>query len=160
MLDFSRSLTRIGRQYFQLKVLLIRLSRVGKQNQAAFRIVLGEKSDAVKGASQEILGFYNPAEKKKVEFKRERIEYWISKGAHPSDRVASLLKENGVPGMEKYMEPRNKKRARKGAVEETASVQTAAEAPREAQAAAQDQASVEAQTPTAPAEGPLEAPQA
>ncbi len=94
---------------------VIRLSRIGKQNQVAFRIVLAEKTDAVKGANQEILGFYNVAEGKKISFDKDRIEYWISKGAKPSDSVASLLKLNGVPGMEKFMELRNKKHVSKSA---------------------------------------------
>lgn len=108
---------------------VIRLSRIGKQNQAAFRIVLAEKARAVKGAHQEILGYYNPAEGKKMDFKKERIEFWISKGAKPSDSVASLLKTNGVSGMEKYLEPRNKKRRSKNAPAEEAAAPAAEAAP-------------------------------
>jgi len=135
-------------------VQVIRLSRIGKQNQAAFRLVLSEKTDAVKGANQEILGFYNTAEGKKISFDKERIEYWISKGAKPSDSVASLLKLNGMSGMEKFMEPRNKKKVSKSApapekapaavkapvAEEApaAVVEAAPEAPAEAQAASDD----------------------
>lgn len=96
------------------------MTRIGKQNQAAFRIVLAEKSNAVKGENQEILGFYNPAEGKKIDFNKDRIEFWISKGAKPSDSVASLLKTNGMSGMEKFMEPRNKKRRSKSAPAEEA----------------------------------------
>lgn len=107
---------------------VIRFSRVGKQNQAAFRIVLAEKSRAVKGAHQEILGFFNPAEDK-LDFKKDRVEYWISKGARPSDSVASLLKTNGVSGMEKFMEPRNKKKRSKNAPAEEAAAPVAAPAP-------------------------------
>ena len=96
-------------------MLVIRLSRVGKQNQAAFRITLSEKTDAVKGANHEILGHYNPSDNKKLDFNKERIEYWISKGARPSDRVASLLKTNGMSGLDKFLEPRNKKKRSKSA---------------------------------------------
>ena len=99
---------------------VIRLTRIGKQNQAAFRIVLAEKARAVKGMNQEVLGFYNPAENKKTEFNKERIEYWISKGARPSDSVASLLKTNGMSGLDKYLEPRTKKRLSKSAPPEEA----------------------------------------
>ncbi len=112
-------------------MLAIRLSRVGKQNQAAFRITIAEKSDAVKGASHEILGFYNPSDHKKVEFNKERIEYWISKGAKPSDRVASLLKTNGMSGLDKFLEPRTKKRLSKSAPAEVAA-HPAAPAPAQA----------------------------
>lgn len=94
---------------------VIRLSRTGKQNQASFRIVVAEKARAVKGAYQEILGHYSPSENKKIDFNKDRIDYWISKGARPSDSVAALLKTNGVSGLEKYMEPRNKKKRSKSA---------------------------------------------
>ena len=96
-------------------MLVIRLSRVGKQNQAAFRITISEKTDAVKGASHEILGHYNPSDNKKLDFNKERIEYWISKGARPSDSVASLLKTNGMSGLDKFLELRNKKKRSKSA---------------------------------------------
>lgn len=108
---------------------VIRLTRIGKQNQAAFRIVLAEKSDAVKGQAQENLGFYNPAEGKKIEFNKERIEFWISKGAQPSDTVASLLKTNGMAGMEKYIAPRNKKTRSKNAPAEEPKAQAPVAAP-------------------------------
>ena len=96
-------------------MLVIRLSRVGKKNQAAFRITLSEKTDAVKGANHEILGHYNPSDNKKLDFNKERIEYWISKGARPSDSVASLLKTNGMSGLDKFLELRNKKKRSKSA---------------------------------------------
>lgn len=108
---------------------VIRLTRIGKQNQAAFRIVLAEKSKAVKRENQEILGFYNPADNKKIDFNKERIEFWISKGAQPSDTVASLLKTNGMSGMEKYMAPRNRKTRSKNAPAEEPKAPQAAAAP-------------------------------
>ena len=99
-------------------MLVIRLSRVGKQNQAAFRITISEKTDAVKGASHEILGHYNPSDNKKLDFNKERIEYWISKGARPSDSVASLLKTNGMSGLDKFLELRNKNKSSMSALAE------------------------------------------
>lgn len=94
-------------------MLVIRLTRVGKNNEAAYRIVVAEKRKAVKGAYQELLGFYNPAENKKIDFKKDRIEFWVAQGATPSDTVASLLKTNGMSGMEKFIAPRKLKRASK-----------------------------------------------
>ena len=91
------------------------MSRTGKTNQPYYRIVVAEHSAAVKGKYNEILGHYVPLQKpKKLEFNEERIRYWISKGAKPSDTVASLLKNSGVAGMEIYIEPRNKKKKKKG----------------------------------------------
>ncbi|MFA6024003.1 MAG: 30S ribosomal protein S16 [Candidatus Gracilibacteria bacterium] len=132
---------------------VIRLTRIGKQNQAAFRIVLAEKSNAVKGLNQEILGFYNPAEGKKIEFNKERIEFWISKGAQPSDSVASLLKTNGMSGMEKFMELRNKKHRSKSAPAEVAAPKAAPEASAPAPAAVE--AAPVAEEPAAVAEEPV-----
>lgn len=108
---------------------VIRLTRIGKQNQAAFRIVLAEKARAVKRENQEILGFYNPGEGKAIDFNKERIEFWISKGAQPSDTVASLLKKNGMAGMEKYIARRNKKTRNKNAPAEEPKAPQAAAAP-------------------------------
>lgn len=112
-LDNAHFITTIVKLFNILSVLVIRLTRVGKNNEAAYRIVVAEKRKAVKGAYQELLGFYNPAENKKIDFKKDRIEFWVAQGATPSDTVASLLKNNGMSGMEKFMAPRNLKRASK-----------------------------------------------
>ena len=71
-------------------MLTIRLQRVGKKNQPAFRLILTEKKNPVKGKFQEILGSYNPRLKTKS-LKGERIKYWLSKGAKLSPRVHNLL---------------------------------------------------------------------
>jgi small subunit ribosomal protein S16 len=94
-------------------VLVIRLTRIGKTNEPAYRIVLAEKRKAVKGGYQEQIGFYNPSESKKLDFNKDRFEYWVSKGARPSDTVASLMKTNGVSGMESFIAPRTMKRKSK-----------------------------------------------
>lgn len=71
-------------------MLVIRLTRIGKKNQPAYRVVLADKKRAVKGKFIEILGNYNPRLKTKV-FKADRIKYWISKGAQASPTVHNLL---------------------------------------------------------------------
>lgn len=77
-----------------------------------------------------MLGHYNPAvQPKKIEINKERVEYWISKGAQPSDSVAALLKNQGFEGMEKYMEPRDKQRRKKGEQPEEAGIKAEAGAP-------------------------------
>lgn len=112
-------------------MLVIRLTRVGKNNEVAYRMVVAEKRKAVKGEYQELVGHYNPAENKKIDFKKDRIEFWIAKGATPSDTVASLLKMNGVSGMEKFIAPRNLKRKKKDGSDAAAApvAQTAEAAP-------------------------------
>ncbi len=71
-------------------MLVIRLTRIGKKNQPAYRVVLTEKQNPVRGKFIEILGSYNPGLKTKA-LKVERIKYWLSKGAQASDTVHNLL---------------------------------------------------------------------
>ena len=95
-------------------MLKIRFSRVGKKGQPSFRLIVAEHRAPIKGKHLEIVGTYLPSQKPKVAMlKKDRIEYWISKGAQPTDTVASLLKKEGYANMERYMEPRNKQRKSK-----------------------------------------------
>ncbi|MBU2264792.1 30S ribosomal protein S16, partial [Patescibacteria group bacterium] len=71
-------------------MLVIRLTRIGKKNQPAYRVVLTEKTNPVRGKFIEILGSYNPRLKTKT-LKAERIQYWLSKGAQTSATVHNLL---------------------------------------------------------------------
>lgn len=88
-------------------MLVIRLTRTGRTKQESFRLVVAEKARAVKGQFLEVVGHYQPAKQPKVlEIEKERIQYWISKGAQPSSTVASLLKRNGVADMDKFMKVR------------------------------------------------------
>lgn len=96
-------------------MLRIRFSRTGKTGQPSFRIVVAPNRAPVKGRYIEMLGHYMPARKPKITaLKKERVIYWISKGALPTDSVASLLKKEGMENMDRYLEPRDKKRAKKG----------------------------------------------
>lgn len=77
-------------------MLRIRLFRVGKKNQPFFKIVVVDKKSPPRGGRPlEILGFYNPLTKEKS-FKKERIQYWLSVGAKPSDTIYNLLVASGV----------------------------------------------------------------
>ena len=90
-------------------MLRIRLSRTGKRTQESFRIVVAEHTNAVKGKYTELLGYYIPASKdKQLKIEKERVNYWISKGAQPSDTVAVILKNNGFAGMDQFIAPRTK----------------------------------------------------
>jgi small subunit ribosomal protein S16 len=72
-------------------VLMIRLARVGARKQPYYRVVVIEKERARNGRSIEVVGTYNPrTNPASVDLKRDRIEYWTSKGAQLSDRVAKL----------------------------------------------------------------------
>jgi small subunit ribosomal protein S16 len=71
-------------------MLALRLKRIGKKHQAAFRLVVGERRSKLKGDYTEDLGWYNPG-LEKAEFNKERVKYWMSVGAKPSDTVYNLL---------------------------------------------------------------------
>lgn len=73
-------------------MLMIRLARTGARKQPHYRVVVIEKERARNGRPVEILGTYNPrTNPANVEIKRERIEYWRSKGAQLSARVSKIL---------------------------------------------------------------------
>ncbi len=72
-------------------MLVIRFFRVGKKNQPSFKIVVTDKNKPPRaGRFLEEVGFYNPLTKEKV-LKVDRIKYWLSVGAKPSDTVYNLL---------------------------------------------------------------------
>ena len=74
-------------------MLMIRLSRVGARKQPHYRVVVIEKARARNGRPVEIVGTYNPrTNPASIELKRERIDYWRSKGAQLSERVGKILK--------------------------------------------------------------------
>ena len=111
-------------------MLVIRLQRTGRENTPTFRITVSEKARSAKKGALELLGHFLPAQKTPVfEIKKDRVEYWISKGAKPSDTVARLLKKNGINGMDKFIE-RYAKQKKKG--EEAAAAEAPKAAPAEA----------------------------
>lgn len=74
-------------------MLAIRLTRLGTKKKPFYRIVVLEKSTARDGRSLEILGTYNPLlTPAHIEINAERVQYWQSKGAQPSETVANLLR--------------------------------------------------------------------
>lgn len=123
-------------------MLVIRLQRTGRKNLATYRLVAAEKARPVKGKFLEILGHYLPAQKEAVwKVNTERVTYWVSKGAIPSDTVARLLKKNGVKDMEKFIQRYTKQRSKSAPAEEPAAPAAAAPAPAaEAAPAAAEQA--------------------
>jgi len=71
-------------------MLAIKLRRIGKKHQAAYRVIVGEKRSKLQGRYVEDLGWFNPYTDE-VKINKERAEYWIKNGAKPTDRVRSLL---------------------------------------------------------------------
>ena len=76
-------------------MLSIRMRRTGSKKRPFFRVVVSEARSKKEGEFIEVLGFYNPRTKPAVvEIEKDRITYWISKGARPSDSVRTLLKKH------------------------------------------------------------------
>ena len=72
-------------------MLKIRLQRIGRKNDHAFRVVLTDSKNSTKsGKFKEILGSYNVKEGVMI-FKADRISYWMSNGAQVSDTVHNFL---------------------------------------------------------------------
>lgn len=78
-------------------MLVIRLTRVGKKNTPAFRVVVAEKKRAAKRKFIEILGHYNPSvNPKTVVIDKDKALEWMKKGAQPSDTVRNLMCDLGI----------------------------------------------------------------
>ncbi len=71
----------------------IRLTRTGKKHRISYRVVAQDTRTKRDGRFLEILGYYLPYEKKVQNLKidRERLNFWVSKGAKPTVGVAKLL---------------------------------------------------------------------
>ena len=73
-------------------MLMIRLARFGARKKPVYRVVVIEKDRARNGRSIELVGLYNPrTHPATIDFKRDRIDYWVGKGAQLSERVEKLL---------------------------------------------------------------------
>jgi len=72
----------------------IRMKRIGAKNNPVFRIVVADSRSPRDGKFIEELGTYHPLQKgENFKFDLERAQYWISKGAQPSETVGSFLKK-------------------------------------------------------------------
>jgi len=77
----------------------LRLKRFGRRHRSFYRLNAMDSRSPRDGRVIEELGWYDPESKqadKQVSLNRERIEYWLSKGAQPSDTVRQLLKRQGI----------------------------------------------------------------
>jgi len=74
----------------------IRLARGGANKRPYYRIIVADRRRALNGNNIERIGFYNPlasAKEQKIHVDMARVEFWLSKGAKPTERVAQLLKQ-------------------------------------------------------------------
>ena len=117
-------------------MLVIRFQRTGRRNVPTFRLVVAEKSQAVKGKVVEYLGHYLPARNPHIfEFEKDRLDHWIKMGACPSNTAARLLTRAGVKNLEKFIVryAKQRKKGEEEAVVESPKVEAKVEAPAEAE---------------------------
>lgn len=77
----------------------LRLKRVGRRHRASYRLAAVDIRRPRDGRVLEELGIYDPMAAKpeqEVVLKRDRIKYWLSVGAQPSDTVRRILEKEGV----------------------------------------------------------------
>jgi small subunit ribosomal protein S16 len=75
-------------------MLAIRLMRMGAKKSPSYRVVVKEKLSKRDGAYVENVGFYNPTRNPaEVRLNMERVNYWIARGAQPTDTVRDLIRQ-------------------------------------------------------------------
>lgn len=78
-------------------MLKIRLQRVGRKHEPTFRVVLTDSQNSTKsGRYHEMLGSHDPRTQGTTVLHADRIKYWISKGAQPSDTMHNMLIEKKI----------------------------------------------------------------
>lgn len=132
--------------------LRIRLSRGGAKKRPFYRIVVADSRSPRDGRFIEKIGTYNPMVARdhadRLVIQEERIKYWISVGALPSDRVARFLGDAGL--LEKPAVPANQTKQDKPKAKAQERMQEQAE-----KATAAAEAAAEAAAAPAPAEEPV-----
>jgi small subunit ribosomal protein S16 len=143
-------------------MLTIRLTRKGKKNQPFFRVVLVDKRSSSKGGrSIEDLGYVDPLTKRKS-FNKERIQYWLSKGAKSSETIHNwLVSEKIIDAKKLHVSKLSKKKQAeidKAKADEVAAVKAKAEAEAQAKKDAEETKKAAAEAAKVAAEKPAEAP--
>lgn len=78
-------------------MLAIRLSRYGKKKKPFYRVVVTDKRRPRDGRFVEVVGTYDPLKKPaEIKLDAERVKYWLSCGAQPSDTVRSFLRNQKI----------------------------------------------------------------
>lgn len=137
----------------------IRLSRGGRKNLPFYRFVATNSTSPRDSKFLEKLGTFNPllddANEQRIVLDKERVEYWLSVGAKPSERVAKILIALGIKGAEKHkpnFKPKTKgSNLKKKAAEKLAKEQEAADEAKKAAEAASEAPAVEVAKEETPA---------
>ena len=76
-------------------MVVIRLARGGSKKRLFYKVVVADSRRSPTGRFIENVGYFNPMAKGQaveLDLNLERIDYWVSKGAQPSERLSSLIK--------------------------------------------------------------------
>ena len=95
-------------------MLKIKLKLIGKKHQRSFRIIVQEAREKLKGKFVEDLGWWSP-HFDKFKINKERVLYWLKKGAQPTDTCYNLLVEAKI--IEGKKKPVHKTKKKKEEVE-------------------------------------------
>jgi small subunit ribosomal protein S16 len=77
-------------------MVVIRLARGGSKKRPFYHLTVADSRNARDGRFIERVGFFNPiarGQEERLRVALDRVDYWVGKGAHTSDRVAQLIKE-------------------------------------------------------------------
>ena len=92
----------------------IRLSRVGKKNYSAYRIVITPEREKRDSKAIEIIGTYDPNKKEyRYKIDAERAKYWLGVGAQPTETVRRFLVKEGLLAKPKYIKKYQNKPGKK-----------------------------------------------
>jgi len=151
----------------------IRLLRMGKIRNPQYRIVVADSRTKRDGKAIEFIGLYHPKEEpSRIEVKSERVQYWLSVGAQPSEPVIAILsktgdwqKFKGLPAPTEPLKVAPEKADRKALYEAEAQAAAGVAEPKKAEpkkaeprkkAAAAEAPAAQAPAEAAPAEAPAE----
>lgn len=116
---------------------MIRMQRIGRRNDPAFRILVLEKTSSPKaGTYTDLLGTYNP-KTKALTLAEDRLKEWMAKGAQLSDSLSNLLITKKVIQGTKTASVVSKKNLEKNVAKKAEEAAAAAEAAAKAEAAAE-----------------------
>ena len=96
-------------------VVVLRLKRFGRLNHPTYRVCAADTRSPRDGRVIETLGYYLPKEPRadhRVKLNGERISYWLSVGAQPSETVTSLIRGAGIALPERKKRVRRKSKAK------------------------------------------------
>jgi small subunit ribosomal protein S16 len=121
-------------------MLKIRMSRGGAKKRPFYKIVVADSRRPRDGKFIEKVGFFNPLlpkdKKERLSLDLERIKFWLSQGAQPSERIARFLGEANIIPMPKQRNNPIKALPKKKAQEKLKKAEEAKKASEEAEAAA------------------------